>query len=67
MTKDEFKNYSLAQANWWIAYANTKENKERTVFCGDNKLSEEELVNDALNTARQHLRNYSNICNGIPL
>lgn len=38
MTKDEFKNYSLAQTNWWITYANTKENKERTKF-RDNEIS----------------------------
>ena len=71
MTKEEFKNYSLAQANWWTVYANSKANKSRKVYRGDygdySPLSEEELIDDALATAKTHLDNYFKTCEGIAL
>ncbi len=69
MTKDELKNFSLAQANWWTAYSNSRANKSRKVYVGGDylPLSEEELVDDALNTAKQHLDNFFKLCEGIEL
>lgn len=65
MTKDQFQAYCLAQSNWWIAYANTPANKGRTVFKGfsTDTLSESELIDDAINTAKNHLHNYWESCN----
>jgi len=65
MTKEQFQAYCLAQANWWMAYANTPANKKRTVFKGfsDRALSESELIDDAMNTSRNHLQNYWESCN----
>jgi hypothetical protein len=75
MTKDELKNFSLAQANWWTAYSNSRANKSRKVYVSvrngydehEELLSEEELVDDALNTAKQHLDNFLKLCEGIEL
>ena len=70
MNKEEYKNFSLAQANWWTAYANSKANKSRKVYIGNDSetvplrlLTEEELVDDALNTAKQHLDGFLEMCN----
>lgn len=65
MTKDQFQAYCLAQANWWIAYANTPANKNRTVLLGfgGEKLSEDQLIDDAMNTAQNHLQKYWESCN----
>lgn len=75
MTKDELKNFSLAQANWWTVYSNSRANKSRKVYVSirdgyeerEELLSEEELVDDALTTAKQHLDNFFKLCEGIEL
>lgn len=75
MTKDEFKQYCLAQSNWWIAYATTGLAKNRKMWrkesyrgeWQDVDLTDEEKIQEALDTAQQHLDNYFKTCNGIDL
>jgi hypothetical protein len=53
-------NLSIARANWWTAYANTPANLNRIVHHGghDSPLfTKDELINDAMSTANNHLRN----------
>jgi hypothetical protein len=61
-------NISLAYANWWINYANTPANLNRIVGQSTGEKDEkgnyiytnftkEELINDAMNTALNHIRN----------
>jgi len=65
MTPEQFQAYCLAQSNYWIAYANTPMNKKRKVYHLGYLLTEDELIEDAFNTAKQHLDNYWKSCNGI--
>ena len=59
VTKMEF-DLRLARARWWENFANTKANKSREVYHGcdctpEKRFTEDELVEDAMNTAKRHL------------
>ena len=47
---------------WWIAFSTSPENLGRTVhhgFSDDPLFTKEELINDALNTSKNHIKRYS--------
>lgn len=49
---------SIARAAWWTAYANTPGNLARgTTYGGGTPLTRDQLIDDAMNTAHNHLRN----------
>jgi hypothetical protein len=67
MTKEEFKQHCILQANWWIAYATTNHNLNRRVHIGglDGRLlTAPELVDNAMQTAQNHIRLYRETCDG---
>lgn len=45
----------IARASYWSAYANTPANKARFISRGAIKLSENDLVDDAMQTSLNHL------------
>lgn len=62
MTKEEFKQHCILQAQWWIAYATTNANMNREVYRVEKRLTKEELVDDAMQTAQNHIRLYRETC-----
>jgi hypothetical protein len=63
MKKEDFKEYCKMQANWWIAYATTGLAKNCDIWYGDGvALSDEEKIQDALNTAQLHIKNFREAC-----
>ncbi len=65
MNKEQFQKYCEMQANWWMAYATTGVCKKLKIFHGDGKeLTDEEKIAHALDTAKNHMHNYWESCNG---
>jgi hypothetical protein len=65
MNKEQFQKHCEMQANWWMAYALTGACKNRKVHHGsfDGPLfTAEELVQDALDAAQNHIRLFRESC-----
>lgn len=45
----------LARSKYWIAYSETNGNKSRHVTCAGKKLTEDELVDNAIGYSNHHL------------
>jgi len=57
---DQMK-YHEMQAYWWIASANNGHTLNRELYhgiSGNNKFSDQEKINDAMETAQNHIRLY---------
>ena len=53
-------------ANWWLTYANTEHNKKRNVVRGDGyKLTPDDLVENAMDTSKQHIRIFMDIMENL--
>ena len=71
MTKEESKQFHLAQASWWTAYAQTgiaskrKMQIQKDIGCGFVfvEMTNEEKIEEAFNTAKSHLESFYHICN----
>lgn len=61
----------IARANWWTAYATTPANLARIVTKGGysnaERLSKDELIDDAMATANNHLRNAQEALDNLTL
>lgn len=65
MTPEQWQKHCELQALWWIAYATTGACKSRDMRHGTSEgvpFTDEEKVQDALNTARNHIRLYRESC-----
>lgn len=69
MTKQEKLKFHELQVLWWIASAQTGHAKTRKIFksvnsLGDTEMTDQEKVNDAMNTAQNHIRLFHEISEG---
>lgn len=59
MTKEHYLKHCELQALWWIAFANTQANFNRKIYhCDGTLLTNDEKIEDALNTAKSHIRSF---------
>lgn len=64
MTPEQWQKHCELQALWWIAYANTGGCKQRNISRGGVQLTDDEKVEEALNTAQNHIRLFRESCEG---
>jgi len=70
MNPEQFQKHCELQALWWIAYANTGACKNRKLFhmvsdggeLGSVPFTDEEKVEEAMNTASNHIRLFRESC-----
>ena len=70
MTKERAMEHAKMQANWWIASATTGHTLQRRIFkftkkLGDVELTDQEKIDDAMETAQTHMRHYFEIADLI--
>jgi hypothetical protein len=65
MNPEQFQKHCELQALWWISYANTGACKNRNITRADVQLTDDEKVEDALNTAQNHIRLFRESCERV--
>jgi len=65
MNKEQFQQFCLVQAQWWMHSASNGHAATRYITRGDgHRLTADELRDDAMNISRQHMTNFRKSCDG---